>query len=534
MRKIVALLFICAAVCLASACEPLDKLTAQMKSNIEDIAGEFSDANDSAEKYKPENSISLGVADFDTFNPLLTKSQTVREAMQLVYEPLFETDESGRANPILASGYNVSADGLTYVIEMKDGVIWHDGKSFDAYDAAYTIKQLLNAETPYSENLKEMSDYLAVSDNTLRITLKRPVSGFVNLLNFPIIKYGTEAAVNPSYKPIGTGAFAYAGEISFDRYEFNAFDDYHRGKAKIDKVYIKKAPDSEKYMSLFAVSETDVISGLSADLSEYTPKGENKSYEFVSNKLVFIGFNTEKSVISEAETRRGIAAAADKLDIVNSVIYSKGEGVNIPINPKSVFYYDTEVNLNGSREKALELFGNDGWGEGSDGYLRRTSGKRSELFIITILTDRDDRIKTEIAEKIKAQCEKCGIKTAVDAVSNEVYNQKIAAHDFDLYVGECSLGANGDVSPLVLSKLNPFGYSSDEADMLISQAGMTQNEESLKEIYKSIGNKITNDAPFVPLYFIKDSVASSGRIKDGISPVDGNIYRNSYLWQLVR
>ena len=34
------------------------------------------DANDSAEKYKPENSISLGVADFDTFNPLLTKSQT--------------------------------------------------------------------------------------------------------------------------------------------------------------------------------------------------------------------------------------------------------------------------------------------------------------------------------------------------------------------------------------------------------------------------------------------------------------------------
>ena len=115
-----------------------------------------------------------------------------------------------------------------------------------------------------------------------------------------------------------------------------------------------------------------------------------------------------------------------------------------------------------------------------------------------------------------------------------MYNQKIAAHDFDLYVGECSLGANGDVSPLVLSKLNPFGYSSDEADMLISQAGMTQNEESLKEIYKSIGNIITNDAPFVPLYFIKDSVASSGRIKDGISPVDGNIYRNSYLWQLVR
>ncbi len=529
MKKLIALMLVCCFVCLAAACEPLDKLTAQVKNNIENIAEEFTDTAGKADKYEPENSICVGISDFDTFNPLITKSQTVREAMQLVYEPLFETDESGKENPVLAAEYNVSADGLTYVIKMKSGVLWHDKKAFDAYDAAYSIKQILTAQTPYSENLKDMADYRAVSDDTLRITLKRPVSGFVSLLDFPIIKYGTEEIL---YKPIGTGAFSYASEISADRYEFDAFAEYHNSKAKIDKLYIQKAPDAEKYRSLFEVSETDVITSLSADLSSYTPKGGNKTYDFLSNRLTFIGFNTSKSVLSGADTRRGLGELTDKHDIVNSVLYSRGEGVNIPINPKSRFFYDTENNLSGNREKALELFGNDGWGEGSDGYLRRTQGRRSEMFSVTILTDSDDAIKTEIAERIKAQCEKCGIKAAVSAVPNEVYTQRILAHDFDLYIGEIDLGSNGDLSPLILSNANTFGYASEEADMLISQAGMTSGEDTLKEIYKGLGGVITSDAPFIPLYFAKDSVAVSGRIKDGVSPVNDRVYRNSQLWSI--
>lgn len=530
MKKIISLICVWTAVCLLSSCELPNKLAEQMKSNIEAIAGDLSEAADKKEKYVPENSISVGVTELDTFNPILTKSQTVREAMQFVYEPLFETDTSGRACPILAEEYNVSADGLTYILKMKRDVIWHDGKAFDAYDAAYTIKQILNNETPYAENLKDMADYLAVSDDTLRITLKRPVGGFVNLLNFPIIKYGaTDGDV-----PTGTGAFAYAGKISADRYEFDAFDGYHRGRAKTDKVYVQKVSSDEKYLSLFAVSESDIISGVSADLSSYTPKGENKLYEFISNNLVFIGFNTERAVLSGAETRRGIGAAVNKADIVNSVLYSRGESVNVPINPQSVFYYDTESDTGGSYEKARECFGNDGWGENRDGYLRRTSGKRSELFSITILTQKDDRIKTEITEKIKAQCEKCGIKAEVNAVSDEIYMQKISVRDFDLYIGECNLGANGDLSPLLHSNQNPFGYSSEEADMLISQAGIVQDEETLKEVYKSIGNLTESDAPFVPLYFKKESVAAAGRIEEGISPTLSGVYRNSYLWKLKK
>ena len=61
----------------------------------ERISQETVDDEKVADENKTEvsNSISVGLLDFDTFNPLLTKSETVKECMEFVYEPLFELNE---------------------------------------------------------------------------------------------------------------------------------------------------------------------------------------------------------------------------------------------------------------------------------------------------------------------------------------------------------------------------------------------------------------------------------------------------------
>lgn len=47
-------------------------------------------------KTEVSNSISVGLLDFDTFNPLLTKSETVKECMEFVYEPLLNLTKNCR------------------------------------------------------------------------------------------------------------------------------------------------------------------------------------------------------------------------------------------------------------------------------------------------------------------------------------------------------------------------------------------------------------------------------------------------------
>lgn len=82
----------------------------------ERISQETVDDEKVADENKTEvsNSISVGLLDFDTFNPLLTKSETVKECMEFVYEPLFELNEKLQAVPILAKAilYLLTAERL--------------------------------------------------------------------------------------------------------------------------------------------------------------------------------------------------------------------------------------------------------------------------------------------------------------------------------------------------------------------------------------------------------------------------------------
>ncbi|MGN0107806.1 MAG: ABC transporter substrate-binding protein, partial [Hominilimicola sp.] len=264
------------------------------------------------------NSISVGVMDFDTFNPLLTQSETVKECMQFVYEPLFEVNENLQPVPVLAESYTVSPDGRTIDITLKNNILWHDGTNFTAYDVAYTIKQIRSGITTYTNLLANMADYKATGDYTIQIVLNYSVPNFVSLLTFPIVKYQSDMKMNSNYIPVGTGAFGFETQMSTGKISFAAFDNYHNGRALIDHLYVYTAPDLQKYESMFEASEIDLMTGETVDLSEYTPRGSARNNEYITNKMTFVGYNLRRSTLWSAQTRKGLTKLIDKDSIVNS------------------------------------------------------------------------------------------------------------------------------------------------------------------------------------------------------------------------
>ena len=133
MKKIVSLFLSVIIFASITGCEFLDTL----KGDYEESAEEMTEGVVA----QPEisNSISMGIIDLDTFNPLMTTSETVKETLELVYEPLFDIDEKMRPVPVLAESYTVSPDGRTFDIKLRTDVTWHDGTRFTAMDAAYTL-----------------------------------------------------------------------------------------------------------------------------------------------------------------------------------------------------------------------------------------------------------------------------------------------------------------------------------------------------------------------------------------------------------
>ena len=49
--------------------------------------------------------------------------------------------------PVLATGWETSADGLTWTFKLREGVKFHDGSTFDAVDAKASIERILDTKT---------------------------------------------------------------------------------------------------------------------------------------------------------------------------------------------------------------------------------------------------------------------------------------------------------------------------------------------------------------------------------------------------
>lgn len=533
MKQIIIAAVLAITAFMISSCAAVDTAKEKISSAINEIT--TTDATETPAVYEQaptevSNNISVGIMDADTWNPLLTNSHTVHEMLELIYEPLFELNQNYEAVPVLASDYNVSPDGRIFEINIKDGVLWHDGSAVDAYDAAYTVKQILSGTTNYTNMLSDVADYRAINSKTIRFVLKSSIPDFTALLTFPIIKYQTNMNAGLSAAPIGTGPYSFYGKISTDRYMLTAFDGYHNGRALIDAVYVITVPELRKYQLMFEASEIDVITDNSVNLMEGMIKGSVNVNDYVSNRMTYLGFNTASEVIGGAATRRGIAQLLDKDEITREILYSRAVPADTAINPSSYLYYDISERLTTEYETAYEEFEKDGWASDGYGFERKINGQNRTLKV-SLLVNSDDKVKVEVAEHIKEVMGRYGVEVILDRQNAQDYTNKLVYHDFDMFIGEETIRENNDLTSMTCGG-NIFSYSNEAVNTLIAQAGLNDNAEYRKQIFIQIGETLKEDMPFTPIYFMKESVISGSKIKNGIAPSMSADYRVSNIWQV--
>lgn len=512
---------------LVSGCDTFNRL----KQDYEETHTEVIEGG-SQVKAEVSNDINIGIVNFDTLNPLLTGSPTMKECLQFVYEPLFDVDEKQRIVPVLAESYTVSPDGRTIEIKLRDGVTWQDGTKFTSQDAAYTLKQIRTGVTQYTDNIANVADYTGLDDDKLRITLNYPMPNFVSFLTFPIVQYQTDMKGLANFIPIGTGPFRFGSQLGTGKIMFTAYDGYWGGRADIDSITATVIPDEQKYRSMFDASEIDVITDSLLNLSEYTPRGSVRSNEYVTNKLTYLGFNTQNPLFKDASTRQAISKLIDKDSIVGTNLYSRCVAVDTPINPSSVFYYDTKTRFKKDELLAMTLLGNGSWGTNANGKFARVIAGETQVLSFNILTDADNVEKRTIAERIAAGIKEFGIPCEITAVPYEEYKNRINTMNYEAVIDEILLTPNNDLSPLISSAGNSFGYKNQALDTISVQIGMTSDIEQQKELYRQLSMGIVEDMPFIPLYFRKGYVLSNSKIKSEVLPSVTSQYRNTARWSV--
>src|SRR5712675_1269524 len=125
-----------------------------------------------------QSTLRIGLAeDPDVLDPTLARTYVGRIVFSSICDKLFDIDEKLNIVPQLALSHETSADGKAVTIKLRPGVKFHDGESFDAEAAKYSLERHLSMTGSFRKPEIAAVDRVAVVDPlTLTIQLKTPFS----------------------------------------------------------------------------------------------------------------------------------------------------------------------------------------------------------------------------------------------------------------------------------------------------------------------------------------------------------------------
>ena len=200
---------------------------------------------------------------------------------------LYTYNEEGVTVPACAEGYEVTEDGLTYTVTLKDGLKWSDGTDLTAADFEYSWKRAVAPETAadYEYMFSGFNGYAdgnlnvtAADDKTLVFVLDAPCAYMEDLMAFPTFYPVQKACVEASATPDAPGAWCQeAGFVSNGAYVCTGWNHdvsmtyeknpyfYDADKVSIEKVEFMLSADDTAIYAAYNAGDVDFIDSVPTD-----------------------------------------------------------------------------------------------------------------------------------------------------------------------------------------------------------------------------------------------------------------------------
>lgn len=497
------------------------------------FGGADTDPQNNASYIKNENSISIGVYNFDTYNPIATVSQSVTQTSALIYDSLVKRASDRSIQMCLCSGYTVSDSSLTYTFTLKDNVRWHDGSEFTAEDVEYTFEMIEALEqSAYKGRLSNVASYAKTGKNVFVVTLGYADSGFINLMDIPIIKSGTDCVNSlKEYIPIGTGPYKYVRSDLSRAIRLVRNEDYAVSqKPLIEQIIIKQLPDKDSLAGALEAREIEAAAFSASEMRNYNPKGNLTQIPYSNNTLTFVGINTTVDNLDKALLRRALSYTIDRDAIKKDVFFDRAQSVSVPIVPDS-YLYNRIYDYARDTERAAKLLLDAGYTKGDDSMMQNADGEKLSFDLVVNM---ENELRVSTAQKIKNDLRQIGIDIRVIKLAFEDYTSCIDSGEYDMFLGEVKINKNLNLSAFAGSNASYSIYSTERIDALMRACRYAETNEEFITYYKEIAEVFLSEMPIIPLVMGCDALVLNSKIKGVTPPVESNIFSNIASWYIEK
>jgi peptide/nickel transport system substrate-binding protein len=439
-----------------------------------------------------------------TIDPAFISSDSEVLVANHVYDYLVDIDPASNVVPRLATDWDVSEDGLTYVFALAEGVSWHDGDPFTAEDVVWTFDRLRNPEvdSPTVNLYANISDIQAGGDLEVTFTLETPNPFFLFDLSDNhalVIKSGIEEATDFN----GTGPFVVTNYSAEDRIVLEANENYFvEGQPKLAGLQIIFFSDETAAVDALRGGQIDLAMRMSTALFESLQDEANiVTIDIPTNGFDLIRLRSDQPPGDDPRVVQALKLATDREAILALVQQGYGAiGNDSPIGPLYDAFHAADLRPVRDVEAAKDLLTEAGYGDGLE----------------LVLYAPDTGGRPDLAAVLQAQWAEAGIDLTINIMPESVYYSDAPNNWLDANLGITGWGSRPypqfylDVMLVCDAKWNESHFCDETFDQLATTTGSTLDEAERIDAYRAIQELLIDRGPvIIPYYF-----AQFGAISD--------------------
>lgn len=485
-------------------------------------------------------------------------------ALNNVYEGLYRLDADSKPEPAGAAELaEVSEDGLTYKLKLREDAKWSNGEPVTAADYVFGWQRTVSAETgseyaylfapvtnaeAITAGEKDASELgiKAVSDYELEITLTTPTPYFQYLLAFPSFFPQSQAVVedngdqyaSTSDNAVYNGPFVLAG---FDgpgtdtEWSYEKNDQYwDKETVKLDTINVSVVKESSTSLNLFQDGQADDVI-LTGELAQQMANDE----AFVSEPLArtsYIELNQreEDSPFRNEDLRKAISYAIDRDALVTSIL-GDGSLASTGLIPKGMTFNPTDnTDFVDEAESVIEYDQE----KAKEHWEKAKEALGIDSLSFEILASDTDSTKKAI-EYIRSAIQDTldGVKVSLSPVPFSVRLDRSNSGDFDVVMG--GWGADyADASSftdlfVTDNSYNRGRWTSEEYDAAVKSSATTNagNPDARWQDLLDAEKIIMDQQGVIPVYQNVEAHLRAPKVKGVVSHGAGAQY--DYKWAVI-
>ncbi|MFI5016710.1 MAG: ABC transporter substrate-binding protein [Dongiales bacterium] len=466
-----------------------------------------------------------------------------------LYDTLLQPTADGKGvSPGLATAYQVSDDGLTFTLTLRQGTKFSDGSPITAEDVKGTLERARNPKNGIWNFILESVDSIEIkSPDTVALHLKHPdptLAAGLATFNTAIMPQklfdatpgatDEEKAKAFAEHPVGSGPFMFDSwqrgtqmVIKRNPYYWQMGED---GKPLpyLDEVDFPIIPDDATRILKLQAGEVD-----GAELIPYARVQELKNDPnlnmalFPSTKVTFLTMNvrpklTDGSVnpLADERVRQALNYAVDKTALIKVATFDVGSPVISYMSSATPLVSGAGPAYPYDPEKAKALLKEAGIAPGTT------------VTCFALAGSADD---TAILSTVQAMWAAVGVTLKIEQVDNATRTARYRAGDFQM---RTSLWTDDIADPSEITSYFAYfpniqslhsGYEDKTIDELFEKSGKEADKAKRADQYKQIQDIYMKAAPILFLYQSPYPVALRKNVKGFVQiPLGNNIVSGAY------